>query len=82
MDADAHNCPHCGADLRAERIPQEYIDKGYYSDADPYYYRTIGINIRGVYDGVLFWKCPDCGGEWHRWPEGDFRRAKAEQFMN
>jgi hypothetical protein len=81
MDADARSCPHCKADLRGERIPQEYIDKGYYNADDPYYYRTIGVEVRGVYDGVLLWQCPDCGGRWHRWPEGHYLRDRAEKAM-
>lgn len=36
-------------------------------NADLHNGRAIGVEIRGVYDGVLFWRCPDCGGSWHRW---------------
>ena len=25
------------------------------------------VEIQGVYDGTLYWECPDCGGTWHRW---------------
>lgn len=25
----------------------------------------LGVVIRGVYDGVLFWRCEDCGHAWH-----------------
>ncbi len=31
---------------------------------------TIGMEIWGIYDGVLYWMCPDCGWSWHRWSEG------------
>lgn len=48
---------------------------------DRFYQRKIGIEIRGVYDGVLLWQCPDCGGRWHRWPEGHELRRRAEQYM-
>jgi len=27
---------------------------------------VIGIEVQGVFDGVLFWQCPDCGAQWHR----------------
>ena len=77
-------CPHCGFDLRASRIPQEHIDLGYYGPptTEPkYYYSTIGVQIRGVYDGVLFWQCPKCSGRWHRWPEGHFLRERAEKHI-
>jgi hypothetical protein len=28
--------------------------------------RLIGIEERGVYDGVCKWRCPDCNAEWNR----------------
>ena len=28
--------------------------------------RVIGNEIWGVYDGVLYWSCPDCGYAWVR----------------
>lgn len=77
-------CPHCGVDLRASRIPQEYIDKGFYgapTQEPRYYYNTIGIEVRGVYDGVLYWKCPSCGGVWHRFPPGDYRHERAKEYV-
>jgi hypothetical protein len=73
-------CPHCGSDLRGEPIPQDYRDAGWYGD-NTHYSRTIGVEIRGVYDGMLFWRCPDCGGHWHRWPEGHYLRARAEPYV-
>ena len=27
----------------------------------------IGIEIRGKYDGVSYWKCPKCTTTWNRW---------------
>lgn len=74
------NCPHCEADLQGEPIPQEYIDAGYYGHST-HYRREIGIEVRGVYDGVLFWQCPDCKGRWNRWPEGHYLYAIAEERM-
>lgn len=32
--------------------------------------REMGHEVRGVYDGVLFWSCPDCGHAWPRWTDG------------
>lgn len=43
--------------------------------------RIYGVEIWGAYDGVLFWECPTCGHRWHRWPEGDFRRRRAEEYV-
>ena len=65
-------CPN-GCDLRAEPIPQEYIDKGYYADGVTHYSRLMGYDFPGVYDGVLIWACPDCGLAWPRFTEGDLQ---------
>lgn len=73
-------CPHCGSNLRGEPIPQEYRDKGWYGDGT-HYSRMIGHEISGIYDGVLFWSCPDCGGRWHRFPVGDSLWFKAEPYV-
>jgi hypothetical protein len=32
--------------------------------------RTMGMEVRSVYDDILYWFCPDCGSAWHRWSEG------------
>lgn len=42
--------------------------------------RKIGCEVRGVYDGVLYWQCPDCHGTWHRWTDSEMRR-KAEPYI-
>lgn len=40
--------------------------------------KIVGIEIRGLYDGVLFWKCP-AGHYFHRWPPDSiyYKRANA-----
>lgn len=60
-------CPECKESLQGKRIPQAYIDEGFYSPDAKYYRREIGVEIWGVYDGVLFWQCPDCGFAWARY---------------
>ena len=46
------NCPHCNADLR---------------DPDgPPFKREIGIEIQDLYDGIAFYRCPDCQGGFSR----------------
>jgi hypothetical protein len=74
-------CEHCGADLRGAPIPQEHLDQGHHAPSSTHYLRTIGVELRGVYDGVLYWMCPDCGGTWHRWPEGHELRSRAAGHM-
>jgi hypothetical protein len=66
-------CPHCGTDQRGQPIPGDPQGRRYS--------RTLGVEIRGVYDGVLYWQCPDCGGTWHRWPEGDPLRHAASCWV-
>lgn len=63
-------CPHCETSLQGDPIPQEYVDAGYYPPEVTHYDRTIGVEVRGVYDGVLYWACPDCGHGWPRWTDG------------
>lgn len=74
-------CPHCRVSLQGQAIPREYLEKGYYGkwDGKPQYYsRKIGIEVMGAYDGTLYYLCPDCGGRWHRFPEGHPLRGLAE----
>lgn len=73
-----HHCPHCGANLDGELIPAS----GQYWGGRKHYGREIGIEVRGVYDGVLFWQCPDCEGRWHRFPEDHWLRERAERHIN
>ena len=43
--------------------------------------RVIGCEVRGVYDGVLYWLCGDCEHKWNRWPEGHYLHQRAEKHM-
>ncbi len=68
---DHERCPHCGADLRGDPIPTEYLEQNLYGawDGEPRYYRRlIGVEDPRIYDSVLFSECPDCNRRWHRWP--------------
>lgn len=46
------------------------------------YFRVFGVEVPGVYDGALFWQCPDCAGRWHRFPEGHSLRERAEGYVD
>lgn len=66
-------CPHCETELA-------YVHNGVT------YSRKIGMEYRGVYDGVLHWSCPICGWAWHRChrcehPGMDSLRDKAEPYL-
>lgn len=54
---DMEHCPMCGEDVT------------YWVNGVGPYYRITGVEVRGVYDGVLYWM-HDCGKAWQRWPEG------------
>src|SRR5688500_10008520 len=80
------SCPHCGANLIDQVIPEETLRQRVYGDWDgktpQYFYRTIGVQIRDVYDGTLYFECPDCRGKWHQFPEGSRLRARAAPYVN
>lgn len=39
-----------------------------WSEEDPQRFSNIiGIEVRGKYDGVSYWKCPCCKTTWNRW---------------
>lgn len=42
----------------------------------------VGIEVQGIYDGVLFWECQICAHRFHRFPLGDRLRERAEEFVN
>jgi Zn-finger nucleic acid-binding protein len=70
-------CPHCDADLRGKPIPEGQRHPG----GAAHYSNAIGVEIRGVRDGVLFWACPKCNGTWHSWDpaQGEGRLWEAAQ---
>jgi hypothetical protein len=39
----------------------------------------VGVVLKEVYDGVLFWMCPFCSHVRHRWEEGSILRRRAEK---
>lgn len=41
----------------------------------------IGHEVRGVYDGVLYWSCALCKLAWNRWDESYGRRHETAQHL-
>lgn len=72
------NCPLCDASFIGQPIPEDI--RQHYGGAT-HFYRYHGIEIPEVYDGSLFYRCPDCHRAFHRWPEGHELRQRAEAFM-
>lgn len=73
MNAAELICPHCNASMQGQPIPEE--SRQYYGTAT-HYSRVVGHQMWSVYDGVLFWACPDCG---KAWPREGFTGRRAEQ---
>lgn len=62
MERPVELCPHCGADLIGESIP-EHVREHY---SPPYYWkRKIGVYSLEL-DRTTHWQCPDCEGKWER----------------
>jgi hypothetical protein len=57
-------CPLCKSDWQGVEIPIEHREN--YAEGTTHFSRLIGIEIQGGYDGVSYWKCPDCGATWNR----------------
>ena len=77
---NANFCPN-GCDLSDQPIPQEHIDAGYYVAGLTHFSRMIGVAVIGVYDGVLFWVCPDCDVAWQRFDD-DYMRELAQPYID
>lgn len=63
-------CPLCGRD-------QTYEHEG------KTYFRTILVEVQGVYDGGLYLLCgyDDCRHAYHRFPPGHYLHETAERFI-
>lgn len=62
-----YNCPSCHADLKRE---WQDSDGSVVVGSD-----IIGWEIRGFYDGVVYWQCPICNVVWHRFAESPGNNA-------
>ncbi|QNE18233.1 hypothetical protein F1D05_10405 [Kribbella qitaiheensis] len=71
-------CPHCGAALIGDLIPEEDRRPG----GPDRYRRDIGVETND-YDGILYWTCPDCDAAWPGWlgrgARADLARRRAAE---
>ena len=73
-------CPNCNSNLEGGLIFDTFMEQ--YGDEDKaletaamygatktegHWGREIGIEIPGGYDGISYYKCPDCNAYWDRW---------------
>lgn len=61
MSQEPLNCPHCKVSLLGEEIPEQI--RQHYASAT-HWKREIEVQIRGLYDGIWYYRCPDCDGTW------------------
>lgn len=95
MTADDH-CPHCNASMQGNEIPAEHREHKPDHDQQverygrcyclpwgdkTHFSRIIGHEVSGVYDGVLYWSCPDCGMAWARWGDGGRFGAQSAEWV-
>ena len=73
------NCPNCGLDFNDKDILQTFLDMGHDCDKALKYAmvygwdfdnqicfrKEIGIETND-YDGISFYRCPECGSWWRR----------------
>ncbi len=82
-DSPTYNPGEDTCDVQAAQFGRCYcLPHGEREPDDRFYSRTIGIEVRGVYDGVLYWQCPDCGFAWQRFDPGTRLANKAVAFID
>jgi hypothetical protein len=73
------DCPNCKMSLVGDPIPDQSLPL---YGGSTHYRKEVGVEIRGVYDGVLYWSCPGCGWAWHRWDDSNPEKvAKARPYI-
>lgn len=73
------NCPNCGAWFKGK--PRKDKPALHFHWIETHYSRLIGVEVRGVYDGILYWMCPDCGFAFHRFAE-PYWTDKAQPYID
>lgn len=41
----------------------------------------LGVQVRGVYDGILYYVCPRCDYAWHTMPPDDLLYELARKYV-
>lgn len=57
LTGDEKRCPRCLSKWEGDPIPENI--RQYYGDKT-HWSKLIGVEVPGVYDGVLLWECPAC----------------------
>ncbi len=75
-ETNEETCPLCGVDLQGPEVPEQ--SQAMYGAT--HFSKKIGVEVPEICDGVLYWQCPACGGRWHRFLDGVFRKM-AEPYV-
>ena len=91
------SCPCCGISFVGEDIYQvglrikngdeaealKYAQDYGWTKEDPKHFgvNCVMIEVRGVYDGALYYKCTKCGYRYHRFPEGHYLHERAKPYV-
>lgn len=85
------NCPKCNMLWDGGRIWKRFREMEYYKDktdeelqqiekesySPPYHFSNlVGIEVRGKYDGVSYWQCPECKSTWDRWTDEEVEKIE------
>lgn len=62
-------CPACQVDLIIRRTQFRHTS------------RAFPVVKPEISAAALYWKCPDCGHAWQRWPAGDRLNVIAKPFI-
>jgi hypothetical protein len=96
MATTIDECPNCGVTLIGDPIPAQYLvhedthDEqvkrwGHclclpYGEGVTHGRREIGVVVQGLYDGILYYLCPDCAFAWPRFVHASDPRSKRSKF--
>lgn len=90
-------CPFCDASMQGAPIPAEHREHKPDHDEqverygrcyclpwgdETHFSRVIGHEVSAVYDGILYWSCPDCDRAWPRWVDGGRLTDEAAEHVH
>lgn len=71
------SCPRCGNDFKGPEVPEEHRE----AFGATHFSTVVGVEIRGVYDGIAYWQDPVCGWAFHRFGSDHPRYEVIDLFV-
>ena len=71
------SCPCCGSSWSAGKTTSN----------THYLPSIVSVEVRDVYDGVLYYECTNCNNKWSRWTgeyiegEPDYQKLRKQRFL-